>query len=164
MVSSSRTVKRRLDEAGLYGRVARKKPLLTVRHKQVRLAWAKERKDWTLHDPNSTYLEMMGEFLCEEELEKTYYRNVIWQTMKFGGGCVMMWGCIFCDGIGPITKVDGRINGNVYVNFLSRHLLPYMQSIGSSYMFMDDNAPCHRSQVVAVQGSEMNGGVATTKS
>ena len=44
------------------------------------------------------------------------------------------------------------------------HLLPYMQSVGSSYVFMDDNAPCHRSQVVAVQGSEMDGGVATTKS
>ena len=63
MVSSSRTVRRRIDEAGLYGRVARKKPLLTEWHKQVRLAWAKERKYWTLQDPNSTYLEMMGEFL-----------------------------------------------------------------------------------------------------
>ena len=35
VVSSVRTVKRRLDEAGLYGRVARKKPLLTEQHKRV---------------------------------------------------------------------------------------------------------------------------------
>ena len=38
--------------------------------------------------------------------------------------------------------------------------------MGSSYVFMDDNAPsisCSNS-VVAVQGSEMDGGVATTKS
>ena len=50
MVIGARTVRRRLDEAGLSGRVARKKPLLTKRHKQVRLAWAKERNNWTLHE------------------------------------------------------------------------------------------------------------------
>ena len=32
VVNSARTVRRRLDEAGLYGRVARKKPLLTEQH------------------------------------------------------------------------------------------------------------------------------------
>ena len=57
-------------------------------------------------------------------------------------------GCISCDGIGPITKVEGRMNGKDCTSLLSRHLLPYMQSIGSSYVFMDDNAPCHRSQAV----------------
>ena len=29
------------------------------------------------------------------------------QVVKFGGGSVMVWGCISCDGIGPITKVEG---------------------------------------------------------
>ena len=33
VVSSARTVRRRLDETGLCGRVARKKPLLTEQHK-----------------------------------------------------------------------------------------------------------------------------------
>ena len=33
VVCSARTVKRRLDEAGLYGRMARKKPLLIEQHK-----------------------------------------------------------------------------------------------------------------------------------
>ena len=36
VVSNARTVRRRLDEAALYGRVARKKPLLTEQHKRVR--------------------------------------------------------------------------------------------------------------------------------
>jgi len=47
---SARTVRRRLTRAGLYGRVARKKPLLTQRHRGIRLKWAKEWKDWTLTD------------------------------------------------------------------------------------------------------------------
>ena len=45
-------MRRRLDKAGLYGRVARKKPLLTDHHKKVHLAWAKERKNWTSEDWN----------------------------------------------------------------------------------------------------------------
>ena len=66
----------------------------------------------------------------------------IQQVVKFGGGSVMVWGCISCDGIGPITKVEGRMNGKDYIILLSL-LLPYTQSMGSSYVFMDDNAPCH---------------------
>ena len=48
------------------------------------------------------------------KLEKTYCRNVY---SKFGGGSVMVWGCISCDGIGPITKVEGRMNGKDYIRF-----------------------------------------------
>ena len=33
--TSARTVRRRLDDAGMYGRVARKEPLLTERHKNI---------------------------------------------------------------------------------------------------------------------------------
>ena len=42
VTSNARTVRRRLDDVGLFGRVARKKPLLTDRHQQLRLQWAKE--------------------------------------------------------------------------------------------------------------------------
>ena len=34
----------------------------------------------------------------------------IQQTVKFGGGSVMVWGCISCEGTGAITKVEGRMN------------------------------------------------------
>ena len=59
----------------------------------------------------------------------------------------MVWGCNSCDGIGPITKVE-RMNGKDYIRLVSKHLLPYMQSMGSSVVFMDDNAPCHQSRAV----------------
>ena len=43
--SSARAVRRRLDDVGLFGHVARKKPLLTDRHRLLRLQCAKERKN-----------------------------------------------------------------------------------------------------------------------
>ena len=52
----------------------------------------------------------------------------------------MVWGCISCDAIGRITKVEGRMNGKDYIG---------LQSMGSRLrVFMDDIAPCHRSQAV----------------
>ena len=56
----------------------------------------------------------------------------------------MVWGCISCDGIGLITKVEGRMNGKDYIRPLSRH----SQWDLYSYVFMDGNAPCYRSQAV----------------
>jgi len=44
---STATIRRRLHEAKLYGRVARKKPLLTPRHQAARLAWCRDKAKWT---------------------------------------------------------------------------------------------------------------------
>ena len=90
----------------------------------------------------------MGDFFLQRRIGEDLLLECIQQTMKLRGGSVVVWGCISCGGIGPITKVDGRMNGKDYIIVLSRHLLPYMQSMGSSYVFMDDNAPCHQSQAV----------------
>lgn len=53
---STRTIRRRLNENGLYGRIPRKTPLLTQRHKKARLEFAK------------TYLRK----------PKTFWKNVLW--------------------------------------------------------------------------------------
>jgi transposase len=42
-----KTVQRRLHEAKLYGRAARKKPLLMKRHREARLKWCRDKRKWT---------------------------------------------------------------------------------------------------------------------
>ena len=44
---STSTVKRRLWDAGLLGRVAKKKPCLRLANKNKRSSWAKEHRHWT---------------------------------------------------------------------------------------------------------------------
>ena len=61
----------------------------------------------------------------------------------------MVWGCISCYGVDPLAKINGRMKGKDYIDLLSANLLPYMQSMGPRYTFMDDNAPCHRARVVS---------------
>ena len=41
----------------------------------------------------------------------------IQQIWRGGGGSVVVCGCNSCDGIGPITKVKGRMNGKDYIRF-----------------------------------------------
>jgi transposase len=61
---SSRTVRRRLNEVGLKGRRARKKPWLSADNIKTRLAWAKNHKNWTTNDwvgglwSDETYIEV----------------------------------------------------------------------------------------------------------
>ena len=50
---STSTVKRQLRDAGLLGRVAKKKPYLRQANKKKRLRWAKEHRHWT----EEVYLE-----------------------------------------------------------------------------------------------------------
>ena len=40
------------------------------------------------------------------------------------------------------------MKGVDYIDLLSANLLPYMQSMGPEFIFMDDNAPCHRARAV----------------
>ena len=47
---SSRTVRRKLGEEGLVGRIAAKKPLLKEKNRVKRLKFAKEHKKWTKED------------------------------------------------------------------------------------------------------------------
>lgn len=67
---SAQTVRRRLTEAGLYGRKARRKPLLSEKHKEKRLVWAKKYAKWTIDDwtkiiwSDETNIEVIYNFIC----------------------------------------------------------------------------------------------------
>ena len=71
--SSSRTVRRRLDDAGLYGRVAWK----TDRHKLIRLNWAKEHKNWSVHDWNKVIWSDESKFSLFGSDGRVYIRRRI---------------------------------------------------------------------------------------
>ena len=59
-----------------------------------------------------------------------------------------IWGCITFNGVGTLCRVDGNINSQKYINILEDNLWPVVvrHFPGNDYLFMDDNAPVHRSQ------------------
>ena len=71
-------------------------------------------------------------------------------TVKHGGGGIMVWGCINAKGVGFLTKVEGRLNGEGYINILKNVLISttHLLTITSGWIFQQDNATCHTSRLV----------------
>ena len=39
-------------------------------------------------------------------------------TVKLGGGSVMVWGCMLWDGPGYASRIDGRMDGDLFIPIL----------------------------------------------
>jgi hypothetical protein len=67
-------------------------------------------------------------------------------TLKFRGGSVMMWGCMACKGVGYATKIDGRMDGDQYLQILKNELQESLEYHGldpPDITFQQDNDPKH---------------------
>ena len=108
VIASNTTVRTRFMDAGLNARVARKKPKLTRRHKQLRLEFARENQDWTWVDWSVVIFTDESRFTLFRNDGRTFVRRRVGEallpeciapTVKFGGG-VMVWGALTARGPG----------------------------------------------------------------
>ncbi|GFX74205.1 hypothetical protein TNCV_2912381 [Trichonephila clavipes] len=62
----------------------------------------------------------------------------------------MVWVCMSSHGVGRLHIVRGTVKAMDYIEILQNKLLPTARDLlGShSWIFQDDNAPCHRAKVV----------------
>jgi transposase len=71
-------------------------------------------------------------------------------TLKFGGGSLMMWGCMLWEGVGYGCKIDGRMNAELYTKILEDELQQSLEYYGkdvTDIIFQQDNDPKHKSQL-----------------
>lgn len=155
---STTTVKRRLLDVGLRGCVSVKKPRLTKAHKQKRLTWAKEHKNWTPEDWNKVLWSDESKFESFGNKRRSFVRRRPWemmleectvQTIKHGGGNIMVWGCFGGGQVGTLVKIDGKMTKEVYLDILKEHVLNCgTELIGEGFFFQQDNDPKHTAKVV----------------
>ena len=61
----------------------------------------------------------------------------------------MVWGIISGDGVGPLMRLQGKVNAGVYKQLVKDHVLPVLRNLTKQpSIFMQDNAPCHKAMVV----------------
>ena len=53
-----------------------------------------------------------------------YLPDCIMPTVQFGGGGIMLWGCVFGVGLGPLVPVKGTLNASADQEFLDNFMLP----------------------------------------
>ena len=71
-------------------------------------------------------------------------------VLKFGGGNVMMWGCMFWEGVGYATRIEGKMDAQLYCSILEDELqqsLEFCHKTPDDIIFQQDNDPKHTSKL-----------------
>jgi hypothetical protein len=143
------TVKRGLYRHNLKGRSARRKPLLQNRHKKARLRFAtangdKDRTFWrNVHWSDEINIELFSHndhrYVWRKKGDACKPKNTI-QTVKHGGGSIMLCGCFAAGGTGALHKNRWHHAGE--------RLRGYIEAI-SQDISQEVKAWSHTSKVVA---------------
>jgi len=150
------TVRNALHSEGYFGRIAKKKPLVSETNRKKRLGWCRLTKNW-----KDEWNKVIFSDESRIELFSNDYHKVVWRqpqekynvnclqpTVKKSDG-IMVWGCFCRDRLGPLVVVEGRITGERYKALLEEYLIPFMNELGAEdYTFQDDNAAAHTANVV----------------
>lgn len=157
---SAETVRRALRNVGMKGRAKLKKPLLTDRHKKLRLDFAKKYKNYTVEDwagvvfSDEAKINRLGSDGREwtwRKVTEPLHKRMVKQTVKFGGGNVMLWGCMRSEGVGLCQRIIGRMTANGYIDVLQNSLIGSLEKWGknaSEIIFQHDNDPKHTARIV----------------
>ena len=96
-----------LHQLGLYGRLARRKPLLSKRHMKAQLQFTKRH----MKDSQTMRNKILWSDETKIELFGLNAKRHIWRkpgtipTVKHGGGSIMLWGCCSAAGIGRLLRI-----------------------------------------------------------
>ncbi|GFX78830.1 transposable element Tcb2 transposase [Trichonephila clavipes] len=148
-------VARRLHGGGLFARHPVRCVPLTPAHRRRRSLWCREHRNWrdnkwgrVLFTDESRF-SLSSDSHCiliwRERESRNYPSNII-ERDRYGGRGVFVWGSIMLGSRTDLHIFDaGSVNGTRYCNEI---LLPYVRlfrgAMGLQFLFMDDNAPCHR--------------------
>ncbi len=70
-------------------------------------------------------------------------------TVQAGGG-VMVRGIFSWHTLGPLVPIEHRLNITAYLSIVADRVLPFMTTVypSSDGYFQQDNAPCHKAQII----------------
>ncbi|GFW86873.1 transposable element Tcb1 transposase [Trichonephila clavipes] len=161
------TVARRLHGGGLFARRPVRCVPLTPAHRRRRSLWCREHRNWRDNEWGRVLFTDESRFslssdshrilIWRERASRNHPSNII-ERDRYGGRGVLVWGGIMLGSRTDLHIFDaGSVNGTRYCNEI---LLPYVRllrgAMGLQFLFMDDNAPCHRT-VAAEQLLETRG-------
>lgn len=150
------TITKRLNEAKLYCRVARKKAFLSAGHKARRLQFSFNYRDFNewdrtiFVDESSFQSGRSYKALIRRPIGTAFHEEYIQKTTYSGRISVPVFGLMTRNSLGPLVRIEGNFNSLKYLEILNREVLDYAEAefgYGDWYYYQD-NSPIHKSQIV----------------
>ncbi|KAG2458274.1 TCB1 transposase, partial [Polypterus senegalus] len=149
------TISAAIHQSGLYGRVARRKPLLSKRHMAVCLEFAKRhlKDSQTMRNKilwsDETKIELFGVKHVWRKPGTAHHQANTIPTVKHGGGSIMLWGCFSAAGTGRLVRIKGKMTAAMYRDILDENLLQSALDLrlGRWFIFQQDNDPKHTAKI-----------------
>jgi transposase len=151
---SARTVRRVLDQAGLFGRVARVSYPFTAQNVSDRLEFVARYGGWNESQWNNvlfsdeTYIVLGGNGqVWVQRPEDTAYLEQFMIQRDFHPEKIAFWGCFSNQGIGASRVFDGNMDSRLLTDTLTRYMKPHARATwpAQQWYFLQDNAPYHTS-------------------
>ncbi|GFX08848.1 transposable element Tc1 transposase [Trichonephila clavipes] len=152
---SRQTVYRRLNHVGLYARRPTLCIPLTSAHNRARLNWSLKHQHWSVGEWANVMFSDESQFsLSSDSRRVTIWRErgtrfeprSITERHYFPSRGVMVWAGIMMDGRTDLHFFDtGSVTAQRYRDeVLESYVRLFRGAVGPDFIFMDDNAPCHR--------------------
>lgn len=153
--ASARTVRRRLDEAGLFGRVARIEYPFTDAHIAARLEFARTHQDWTADqwarvlfgDESYICLGAQGRVYVQRPQDAAYLSDYMVQGQSNFAPKIGIWACFGGQGVGALRIFDDDMDTRLYTDTMLQFMKPCALRLWPSgaWSYLQDNASYHKS-------------------
>lgn len=155
VIPASHSQDDRLLAAGLRAKIEVTKLLLSQKHCQDRLDFAIAHQyhtedDWKHYiwsdETKIKWWGSDGKQYVWVRPGKGLNNQTVWSSLKHSGGSVMVWGAMHWTGPGQLMKIEGIMDGDLYVSILKEDLMASFEEHGVSVhdiIFQHDNDPKH---------------------
>ena len=147
-------MRRRLDQAGLFGRVARVSYPFTQEDVNQRLAFVSNYGGWNesqwntvlFSDETHVILGGNGQVWVQRPEDTAFLSQFMTERYPFPEK-ISLWGCFSAQGIGASRVFDGTMNSRLLTDTFTRYMKPHALQTwpAQQWYFLQDNAPYHTS-------------------
>lgn len=155
--ASIRTVRRRLNEVGLFGRVARFSWPLSQDHLDARLKFANDYADWDGNDWSTVlftdecniYMDNQSQIWVQRPEDTAYFNEYMTHQLP-NRSKISIWAGFSAHGVTQIHIIEGNLDKYQLVDILAEEIPAYSHRVWGQnrWCLLQDNSPIHRSDVV----------------
>ncbi len=153
---SERTTRRTLKQMGYSCRRPHRVPLLSAKNRKRRLQFAQgdnRRLENVAWSDESRFLLRHSDVRVRiwRKEHESMDPSCLVSTVQAGGSGVMVWGIFSWHTLGPLVPIEHRLNAAAYPSIVADHVHPFMTTVhpSSDGYFQQDNAPCHKAQIIS---------------